>query len=78
MKDMKSMKVKPESRSQNSESRIRGFGNRFFGVLAPWRDEVAVSSAFSLQPSACFSHHEEHEEKNLCNLWTAVARELKG
>jgi hypothetical protein len=26
-------------------------------------EKAAFPSAFSLQPSACFFHHEEHEEK---------------
>jgi len=50
------MKAKPEFSSQNSESRIRGFGNRFFGVFAPLRDNGGSSfslqsSVFSLQPA---------------------------
>jgi len=46
-------------------------------------NKAAVLSAFSLQSSACFSHHEEHEEleekirENLCNLWKKICGNLR-
>jgi len=58
------------------EFRVSDFEFNYMPYMFYMVEKASVPSAFSLQPSAWFFHHEGHEEHegkicvNLCNLWT--------